>query len=154
LSEIIAQGYRQNGENGLAGGLADEHALPRLTPLYLALFDRLRTGGDMPVSHVDPGIFDHLAQIDADTPFPPRPAPSAIDFPRFPGELVLARRDALQADGVVDASPIPAFELDAIHEFATTNLLRRTTDPLASPDVTAPLGYFYYVFGTALRRDF
>jgi len=151
ITDEYARMWRQNGGD-LQFFAGDLSVFPRITPLYLALFDRLH-GGSMPLSRVDPDVFEHLDTIDGSTLFPLYDKPCDTSW-ETPWEDLLVCRDGLQDDGTrvhIDALP---GEIAALHEFGTSNPLSRSTERLRLPDVAAPLGWFYFVGGINLRRDF
>jgi hypothetical protein len=152
ITDEYARMQRQNGGE-LFYWASDIDAFPRMTPLYLGLFDRLREGRGLPTSRVDPDIFEHLDEIDIDTEFPLYDRPCDTSW-ETPFEELLACRDGLQDDGtMVRATALPG-EIAALHEFAASNPMSRSTERLILPDVAAPLGWFYLLGGIQLRRDF
>jgi hypothetical protein len=137
---------------------SDVSTFPRLTPMYLALFDRLREGRGfkgrrLPLSRVDPDVFGHLDEISTDTPFPLYDKPCDTS-PESSWDEHLACRDSIQADATAFQGYPLAGEIAALHEFVTDNPLSRSTRRLRVPDVAAPLGYQFFVYAAQLRRDF
>lgn len=156
LSDIYARQVLQNDSRDLASYAGDLHTMPRMTPLFLALFQRLvehaRDGTPLPDSHVLPFLTDAETVSDT-TAFPPYPTPCSLPE-EWTWDDLLACRDGLTEDSAFAASPFLAWERAAIAELKAGAVLRAKPELLLVPDVAAPLGYYFSVFGLMLRRDF
>jgi hypothetical protein len=161
----VSAGYeRALPWNGPLDGWDDffhgEARMPRTTPFFLQILADLREhqerGTPLPVSRMHANFFADLAALDT-TLVPPYPA---VDCPNDTFADVIACAQALTTDSIIhdDPSGIPRtldpHEVDVLRWFAANNPLARSLEPLAVPDIAAPLGTEFLFYTLFVERPF
>lgn len=155
ISEVYARQVLAHGDE-IQYYANDLRTSPRITPFMVSLVGSLRAateeGGKLPVSRVGP-LLASVDALDETTALPPYPMPCG-DLDGAPWEDILACRDRLEGHATLSQRTLLDFEIAAAHEFVRDNPLSRVPETVVVPDVAAPLGWLFAVYGVVLRRDF
>ena len=137
-------------------------AIARDTPLWLQTFANLRDhaerGRPLPVSRVDPKLFDHPERISTDTSLPHYPVvpftyPDPWSDDVFFAEVFAFEHSITEISGEY-SNPLTQIEVDDLQRFAASNPLERSTRPLVPPDAAVPLGLNFFEGNLIFQRPF